>query len=746
MAITRWATWLTRHRRAVIAAWLVVLTAGVLAWPFLSGRLGAPDYGVPGSQSARASALIAAHFSGQGDEQDVIVFKAVSGTVTSPVHRAAIGTVMAAARRSAGVAGVLGPFDAGASQQVSRDRRAALGFVALRGNTRQLAKRAKTLQSAITAATAPGMRAWLTGYSPVTNDLTKVEDASTQNSESIGLPAALAVLVVALGALVAAALPLLLATAGMLLAFGVIALLSLGFSYDAFLLVIVSMIGTGIGIDYSLFIVSRFREELARRGPAARQDRRARDAAIADVLAATLRTSGRTIAASGLIVAVSMCSLFLINSPVFREITVGVLVVVASTLAAAWSLLPAILAALGPKVGAGRLPRRFQPADASGTGHGSWARWARVVMRLAVPAAAAAVALLAVAAIPLGSLRYGIDLGTASLAGQPTAAAQRVLDAEFGPGLVSPVQVVVTSHGDQPMNQADLARAAALAAAIRRDHAVAATATMTAGGRMLITAIPSVPIDSPAATALIARIRTTMAPHASAGAPLTIVVGGATAEFTDVSHETRAKIPAILAIVLILSALFLMVIFRSVVLPLTAVVMNVLATAAATGLTVAVFQWGWASRLLGFTSPGFLQVYIPITVFVMLFGLSMDYEVFLISRMRETWDATGDNQLAIATGLEHTARPIAAAAAIMVVVFGSFTTASVLELKEFGLALAVAIALDATLIRLILVPAVMRLLGPANWWLPAAFSRRPRTATLQPATSPSESARTGPAT
>ena len=744
MTAHRWGVQMALHRKAVLYTWLAILIACMAAFPLLQSHLGGPNYGVNGSQSAQVSALLQRHFAGEGAEQDVIVFN-TSGDITGPAGRAAVSKVLSAARAQTGVVGVLSPFSPQAHDQISPDRHAALALVGLNGSPSQLTSRAGKVQTAVqnasgsnasgsnasgSNATGTGVQAYLTGYSAITNDLTAVENADSEHAESIGMPVALLVLLFALGAVVAALLPLLLAICALILAFGVVALLALGFNFDAFLVTIITMIGTGIGIDYSLFIVSRFREELARRGVTGKgggAQHRAQSAQIAEAAGSAMATSGRTVLFSGVVVAISMCSLFIVNSSVFREISVAVLIVVVCTLAAAWTLLPAVLAMLGARVNKGSLPARFQPADIQPgrlENTGGWARWAHLIMRHPIVAGVAAVAILVLAALPVGDMRYGIDLGTASLTGKPSAKAQQVLEHSFGPGVVSPVQIVITGPGDSPLSAEGSQHAQQLATSVSHDSRVSAVDTQQAGGRVLIDAVPSVPIDSTAATNLVQHIRNDLVPQATAHTNTVALVGGATAVFLDLTHETNSKVPYILLLVLGLSLLFLLVVFRSVVLPIKAVAMNLLATAAAMGLTVAVFQWGHGSSVLGFTSVGFLQVYLPISVFVMLFGLSMDYEVFLIRRMQEVWQQTRDNATAVATGIEHTARPIAAAAAIMVAVFGSFMIANVLELKQFGLALSVAIALDATLIRLVLVPALMRLLGHWNWWMPTAFARR----------------------
>jgi putative drug exporter of the RND superfamily len=262
-----------------------------------------------------------------------------------------------------------------------------------------------------------------------------------------------------------------------------------------------------------------------------------------------------------------------------------------------------------------------------------------------------------------------------------------------------------------------------LATELRRDRRVASVSRQSYRSGVLLTVVPAVPVDSTATQALVRRVRVDLAPKVDAREGTTTLAGGWPAQSADSASETTAKLPFVLAITLGLALIFLLVVFRSIVLPLKAVAMNLLATGATLGLVVLVFQDGHGEHLLGFSSPGFIQAYLPLCMFVILFGLSMDYEIFLIRRMQEEWRATGDNRLSVASGVEHTARPISAAAAIMVAVFGSSLVARVLELKEFGFALAMAIAIDATLIRLVLVPALMCLLDARNWWLPDRLAR-----------------------
>lgn len=719
MFAERWASAIGRYRRIVVALWGIALIASVAGMPYLMKTLGAPDYGVPGSQSAQVSKLVHEYFKGNGDEQDVVLFTTEHGKLSDISNRERVARILTAVRRASHVIVVVGPFDPYAHQQISPDGQTAFATVGLAGSTKQLAARAKDVQAVVEDAAGGGVHAWLTGYSPITNDLTTVENADSERAEMMGIPIALIVLLLALGSIVAATLPLLTALGGLTLTFGTITLVSLAMNVDAFIIAIVSMIGMGVGIDYALFVTSRFREELSKQGivrTSDAADRRLLNDAVVHATGRALATSGRTVAVSGAVVAISICSLFIIDSPVFREMSLGVLAVTACTLLAVWTLLPAVIVILGPRVNSGRLAERLQPAEAQICSDVSQGGWAHTVMRRPVLAGGLVMIVLLIAALPLASLRYGIDLGTSCLASQPSGKAQNALVRSFGPGIVSPVQVTVTGRAGRPVlgdEQAnELTR---LATVLQRDPRVQTVDQVESEGRVLLNIVPTSAIDSAGATSLVVHIRSDLAASA-AGSGLNILVGGATAQFVDVSSETSRKIPYVLLIVIGLTVLLLLLAFRSAILPLKAALMNLLATAASVGITVTIFQWGVGESLLDFKSVGFLQVYIPISVFVILFALSMDYEIFLVRRIREAWDAGQDNATAVASGIEHTARSIAAAATIMVAVFGSFVTADVLELKEFGLALAIAIAIDATLVRLVLVPAFMRIFGGWNWW------------------------------
>ncbi len=723
----RWGRLMARHKRIVLSMWAIVLVACAAMYPSLQRSLGAPNYGVNNAESSRAAQLLEQRFAGHGAEQDVLVFYSSTRRARETTYRTVVARALGVARRQRYIRGVAGPYDPAAHGQISSDGHAAIALVGIAGDPRELVERAETLQHAVGPIAHAGVNVWLTGYSPVAKDITTVENEDIERAETIGVPIALVILLLALGAVVAAVVPLMLAGSGLLLTYGVLALIAKALTFDSFLTTIVTMLGVGIGIDYALFIVSRFREELTLRMRARHKtDTRGQ---VEDAVGAATASSGRTILFSGVIVALALSTLVVIRTPTYREFALGAALVVICTVIAALTLLPALLAAVGARVNGGKLPARMQPRDVrtqAADGHGVWARWALAVMRRPMLAAGVIAAALILAATPVLGLRTGVDFGIRSLSGTPSGKGEQVLARSFGAGTLAPIEVVISRPaGSGGLRRTEEARVARLARELAptRGNDVAAVAVIPGQDAELLTVAPRTSIDSYDSEQLVRRIREELVPPVLAGGGLNVAVGGASAKIVNLSNETDAKAPLVIALILALSLLFLTVVFRSLVLPVKAVLMNLLATGATVGIVILIFQEGHGERLLHFTSTGFIQVYLPLSIFALLFGLSMDYEIFLIRRMRETWLQTQDNELAVATGVEHTARPIAAAAAIMVAVFGSFTTANVLELKQFGLGLALAIAIDATLVRLVLVPALMRLFGARNWWLPRWLSR-----------------------
>lgn len=747
----RWGTWIARHRWWVLGAWLLILVLAAISYPHLNKNLAAPDYSVTGSDSAEVVKLIDSDFTAAGAEQDIIVFNSGTLLVTDPQYQSAVNSALAAVTGQPGVVAVVSPYDPIAQGQISADQHAAFATLGLNGNDRERATRSEDLEKKVEAAvSSTGVEAYLTGYSQSANDLTEVENADVERAESIGIPIALIVLILALGAVIAGVVPLVTALINLTFAFGLLSLLVFIRPIDSFLLSIVTMIGIGISIDYSLFILTRFREELALARESGDPD------AVTTAVGISLRTSGRTIIFSGTIVMISIFSLFIVRSPLFIGMAIGAVIVVLCTLFTAWTMLPAMLSVLGDRVNRlSVLPKRWQPNyDVEQSKVNGWARWARTVIRrpwLAIPA----LALLILFALPTFGMKLGIDLGLAAISDTPTGKAETILTEKFTPGLLSPVQILVSHNGSGELSADDLASIQNLTNNLTADGRVAAAFSITTvlqetmgevspealntletipqaqttleqmvnvsngSNRTIMTVVTKAPIDSMDATNLVRDIRNKMVPaDAPSGSPQ-VLVGGATAQFEDLGVETISKFPYVMAIVLTLSFLYLLMVFRSVLIPVKAVLMNLLATFAAFGLTTWVFVDGHLEGLFGFTSVGFVQTFLPVMVFALLFGLSMDYEVFLVGRMQEEWLKTHDNDEAVVTGVAHTARTITAAAAIMAAVFGCFIVAEVLELKEFGFALAIAVILDATLVRLLLVPAIMKVAGgKANWWCP----------------------------
>ncbi|WP_043737103.1 MMPL family transporter, partial [Nocardia asiatica] len=619
--------------------------------------------------------------------------------------------------------GVLSPYDGLPGSQISADGHVAIALVGLDGEMAERAAVARDLQDAIDTGADTAVQAGLTGYSAVQNAATDTQNADLARAEAIGIPVALILLVMALGALVAAAVPIGVAIAGLLAAVGVLFALTTITTFDSLTVAMATMIGLGVGIDYAMFIVSRFREELTHSGVTTRNDHDA----IAAAVGRSLVTAGKTILVSGLVVMVSLCALIVMQAPIFRGIAIGVATAVTSMLVVGITLLPALLAALGPAVNRGALSPRWRPADTVTVDvarPGRWARWAYTVMGKPVLFGGVAIAILVVAALPVFGIRYGLDMGTSALDDTPTGRATSTLTTNFPAGVLSPIEIIATGPADTPLTADAAAMANRFLADIAGDGRIdTVLPAQISDGRLLVMVVPAVAFDSMAATDLVRDLRADAAEIGGQNGPV-IRIGGSTAEFVDLSEEMTTKLPLVVALVLAVSLLFLTIAFRSLALPVKAIAMNLLATGAALGITVAVFQWGIGENVLDFTSPGFVQVYLPTVVFAVLFGLSMDYEVFLIRRIREYWETTGDNQHAVAAGLTHTARPITAAAAIMIAIFASFLTAATLELKQLGLALAVAVAIDAVLVRLILVPALMRLFGTWNWWFPTQRPRR----------------------
>ncbi|MFC9605352.1 MMPL family transporter [Streptomyces niveus] len=729
----------------MVAVWLVVLVGAGLLVPRFTDSLTGSSLNVTGSESARAEKLMKEEFDSAVTEDVVVVFDSAKRSVGDPAFREVVRESVAELRKQSGVAGVEDPYTSGNEAQFAQDDRTALALAGVTGDERDRQEISPELQEVLDKAAGSDVDVMLTGSSALNAAVVEQEDKDIARAESIGLPIALIVLLLAFGTLVAAGLPLLLGIAALLTSFGALGALSYLANFDTFVQAVVTMLGLALGIDYCLFVVTRQREELS-----ARPGR-----PIADTVGTTMATAGKAVLFSGFTVLVSVAGLLLVRAPVFRSMAFGVMVAVAVMLTVAMTLLPAVLALLGTRINRLVVPGLRRAVEHPDPEHSVWARWTRVVMRRPIIVGGVATLVLVTAAVPVFGLKLGFDVGASAVTDAPAGTGYNLVAEKFGPGTATPIQVVVTSPGGA-FDDEDLASIDRLTAAAKDNEQVDGVVSLTdllkqrtgrgdesalrtalsadkgelgrfvspSGDVGMLTVFSKAAADSPEAIDLVHWIRDTAAPAAvGPDSGLTVETGGLTAQTIDVGAEINRATPWVLTAILGLSFLLLLLAFRSLLLAFSAIVMNLLSIGAAFGLLTWVFQEGAGESLLDFTSGGFIQAYLPLLTFVVIFGLSMDYEVFLISRMKEEWDRTKDNTRAVTVGVVHTAKVITAAAAIMVVVFASFMITRVVEVKQMGFALAVAVLVDATLIRVVVVPAAMRLAGAANWWLPGWLDR-----------------------
>jgi RND superfamily putative drug exporter len=698
-----------RRRRLVLAAWLVALVAALPLAARQSDHLTGGGFNVPGSQSDRVEHALGRDF----DRAQASTL----GAVLVP-RRDADPAQMRAAVDALGRAA--GPVDHVVLTPAAR--RAALAEVE-RGGTRpvivplsvdvpetQAPDVATDLRDRLGLSDGGGpsgpVATHLIGQGALWAGLQDVTKSDLASAEATGLPIVALILLAVFGSLAAAALPLGLGAISVTITGALIYLLSRQIEMSVFVSNMASMIGIGVAVDYSLFVLARYREEV--RGGADFATARAR----------AMSTSGVAVVFSGMTVVLSLAGLWLIDSTALRSMALGAILVVAVSVLAAATLLPALLSLLGRRASAlGRLghaaravagrvrPRRRAPAPDR---PGFWARWSERVMRRPVVSVVAAASVLLALAAP--AIAFHTDNGALRQfpPGDETRQGFEAAARVTGPGAASPVQVVVP--------RADAAATVRVARADGEVARVAAPVVSKDGRHTLVTIVPGHDGESDAAKALVTRLRAEL--------PAGAAVGGASAGGLDYSDLVSGSMWKIALFVLGLSYIVLFALLRSVILPLKAVVMNLLSVGAAYGVLVAVFQWGWADAVLGTNvETGSIQTITPPLVLAVVFGLSMDYEVFLLSRIRERYNATGDTRCAVAEGLSTSARTITSAALIMVAVFAVFVSTGVPSIKEIGLGCAVAIAVDATIVRLVLVPAAMELLGRWNWWVPAPLAR-----------------------
>ncbi len=712
---------LGRHRRLVLAAWVVVL---ILALPFAmkqTEHLTGGGFDVPGSQSKAVSDSLEDGFADSQSNGIAALFQAEPGA-TLAARAAAVGRLRKAVAENPEL--TLTPAAARRAEAQLQDRGLAMVALVSQQSPDEQIDSATDLRADLDPGTPEGgVTTYLAGQPTIWAGMQELSKEDLAKAESGGFPIVALILLVVFGSLAAAALPLALGFFSVMLTGALIYFISLHMASSVFVTNMASMIGIGVAVDYSLFILSRYREE--------RQA--GHDADEARALA--LSTSGLAVTFSGLAVIVSLAGLWMVDNQALRSMALGAMTVVAVSILTATLLLPALIALLGDRVMPGGIVARvlrfvkrpFSRKDAGAepesqadgaAGSAFWERWTARIMAHPWRAVIGSAAVLLTLAIPLLS----IQTGTEALAQFPKGSDVRVgneLASEQLGGGADPVQIVASFEG-----KPDRAVVASFDRRLESTPGIASVAPPSyASDQALIQATPSASTESDQARELVERLRDTVVPATAISRVATVDVGGETARGSDVRVQVSGSMWKIVLFVLSLSFLVLMVMLRSILLPLKAVLMNLLSIGAAFGVLVAIFQWGWFDSLLGFESQGALDTINVPLIFAIVFGLSMDYEVFLMSRIRERYMVHGDNERAVAEGLSSSARTISSAALIMTCVFSVFVLTGVPQIKELGLGCAVAIALDATLVRLILVPAAMKLLGDWNWWMPSWLDR-----------------------
>jgi putative drug exporter of the RND superfamily len=686
-----------RHRWLTLIAWLAGVACLITLWT----AFGAPaqdNY----SGSDPGQALLDQHFPQRSGDTLTLAIESAA-PVTSPAVRARVTSALAPFARAPHVTSVTGPYQA--PGQISRDGHIAFATIGFAVPSTGITNgEALALMHDARAASGHGVTFSLGGDAV---DLAETPYGGA--SEGAGVIAAAVVLLIAFGSLLAMGLPIVTALLGIGGGLSVIALLGHIVPAPSFSPIIAAMIGLGVGVDYALFIVTRFREAL--RGGAAPED-----AAVT-----AMRTAGRTVLIAGSTVVIGMLGLLVLHQPLLDGVAIAAAATVAMVLLGSLTLLPALLGFTGSRLakpGIVRLPGRLRSRRARRSAAPVAERWAGVIQRHPATAALLSAGIILALAAPALAMRLSMPDQSSQARGTMGYASYATMSKGFGPGFNAPliVAAALPSPG---------ASAAGLAAAIRHTPGVAAVTPVAVsrdGAAAMMVAYPTTSEQDTATNALVNRIQDDVLPRATAGTGIHAYLTGPNASSVAFANLVWQRLPWLIGVVVALSTLLLTVMFRSVV-ALKAAVMNLLSIAAAYGVLVAIVQFGWLGHAFGFPETMPVTTWVPIFLFVILFGLSMDYEVFLLSRIREEYDATGDNAASVARGLARTARVITAAAAIMVVVFLSFVLGADVGVKQIGLGLAVAVLIDATLVRMVLVPAVMELLGRANWWLPAPLAR-----------------------
>jgi len=667
---------------------------------------------LPGTQSQAAVDALQRDFPQRAGDQDQIVFAASRGSVTQAATRARIQSTLARVARLPHVVSVAGPFSSSGTHQISPDRTIAFATVTFDGQARSLPISAidKVVSTAHSAATG-SLQVALGGQA-----IEHAEKPSLGSATLVGLLAAMIVLLVTFGSFIAMGLPIITALLGLGVGISLAGLASNVVQIPDFATQLAAMIGLGVGIDYALFIVTRFREN------------RQRGNSIDEAVAAAMNTAGRAVLFAGATVILALLGQLVLGVGLLSGLAIASALAVLTTMLAALTALPALLSRFGDRIGR-HTSRVSRQRDTVAAQPGLWLRWSHAVARHPWRGVLAGLLIMLGLAVPALSLRAGTSDAGNDSPGKTTRVAYELVTRGFGAGHNGPLAVVVRLPS---RNDPSAVTAAARALRAQQNVASVSPAQISpAGTTAVIDAYPRSSPQSAATTTLVNHLRDAVLPQVQRATNTHILVGGATASTVDFSHVLSSKLPLFIAIVLILSAILLGVVFRSVIVPLQAAVMNLLSIGASLGVIVAIFQWGWLGSVVGVT-PGPIEAFIPVVLFAIVFGLSMDYEVFIVSRIHEEWVRRHDASAAVHHGMSTTGRLITAAATIMICVFASFALGTNRDIKLFGISMASAVFLDAFVVRSLLLPSVLHLLGPRTWWMPEWLRRRTPQISIDP--------------
>ena len=705
----RLSAWSARHHWLVIAGWIV----GLVAISGISSATGSnltTDISFtskPESQVARE--LLEEARGGTEQFYEQVVVQSETLTVDDPAFQAFVNELTAAIRETdeaVDPAMVFNFYEAGDPGLVSSDRRTTIIPALLVGGLDEATENVVALEETIDEFSGrDGFLVVTGGYASVNQAFTEASEADLSSEVKV-LPVALLVLIVVFGAVVAAVLPMLLAFLAIGITFGLIAIISQVFQMSFFVTNVMTMIGLAVGIDYALFVMARFREER-------RHGREKYDA-----IGIAGDTGARAVLFSGITVVIALFGMFVVPTSIFQSFAIGASAVVLVTILQSVTLLPAILSIMGDRINWLSIPMIGGNRDKDEE-RGFWAGAARFVMAHPWPMALGTATLLVVMSIPYFDINLGAS-GTESLPENYSARqAFDILDEKFSAGRIQPTDIVVqASNVDDASVQGAIADLQDALAADSRYALVNGVQVLRDDLAVVSVAVPGEAASDEAIEAM-KFIRSDIVPAAFEGVDADVYVGGPTAGNSDFFDVVKDFTPWVFAFVLGFSFVLLTLIFRSLVVPVKSIIMNLLSVGASYGVVVAIFQWGWMAEPLGFTQVPSIEAWLPLFMFTILFGLSMDYHIFLLSRIRERFDETHDNAESVAFGLRRTANIITGAAAIMVAVFGGFALGDLPMFQQIGVGLAVSVFLDATIVRTILVPATMRLLGDKNWWMPS---------------------------